>query len=345
MTNQTKRRVLLIGPIILDKNNSGGEGEKLYQQLLAEGYEVHKRSIHRNKFLRLFNTLWFILVQHKKYDIAILMLFSGKAFVLEFLSTVMLNMLKKPIVGVIHGGAFHHFYSQFPETTDYVFNRINQLYSPSHFLINYFSARGHHVAYLPNFINLEAFDFKPKPNFELKFVWVRGLHNIYNPQTAIRAIAELSVNHPNIHLTMIGADKGELHNCQQLVKQLSLDKHVTFAGYIQNHELPNKLHQFDAFLNTTSYESFGVSLIEAAACGLPIISSAVGEIPMIWKHEENILLYKEESLNDLINQMEKLITSSKIREKLINNGNLIARQYQWSDIAPKWFKILSNTKN
>ena len=93
-TNVNKQnRIAIIGPIIIDSKSSGGEGEKLYQKLKEEGYTVYKRSIHRGKFQRMINTLWFLLTKSKEYDTVILLLFSGKAFILEYISAILAKFL------------------------------------------------------------------------------------------------------------------------------------------------------------------------------------------------------------------------------------------------------------
>lgn len=338
--NNNRPKILLVGPIILDKNNSGGEGEKLYQKLKQEGYEINRRSTYRSKISRLISSMYFIVFKPRKYDVIILMLFSGKAFILEFLVTITAKLYRKQIVGVIHGGAFHHFYTHFPETTDLVFNRIDQLYSPSHFLINYFSARGHYVKYLPNFVNLDLFPLRKKKDFNYSIVWIRAFHSVYNPQLIIKAVSRLKEKYPKLQLYMAGADKGELEFCKKVAEENNIKNRVHFIGYIQNTELSDELSKHDIFVNTTSFESFGVSLIEAAACGLPIISSNVGEIPMIWNNETNILLFDDKNLEQLVQQLDKMISSEELRNKIAFNGNLIALQFQWSDITIKWNNAL-----
>jgi glycosyltransferase involved in cell wall biosynthesis len=65
---------------------------------------------------------------------------------------------------------------------------------------------------------------------------------------------------------------------------------ITFTGPINNTELPAYYSSHSVFLNTTSYESFGMAVLEAAACGIPTVSTPVGEIPLLWKAGEEIML-------------------------------------------------------
>lgn len=342
---EKKNRIAIIGPIIIDNKSSGGEGEKLYQKLNADGYTVYKRSIHRGKFKRMINTLWFLLMKSKEYDTVILLLFSGKAFILEYISAILAKLLNKKIIGVLHGGAFHQFYTSFPSFSDYLFEKCDAVYTPSIFLKNYFLARGTVVQYLPNFIPLEEFKQpETKRIFQKRILWVRGFHDIYNPEMAIRVMAELIKTHPDAKLVMIGPDKGTMEKCKDLANNLHVKNNISFLGFIPNHELINHFQQADIYINTTRYESFGVALMEAAGTALPIVSTNVGEIPLLWKNNINILLCEDGDYIEMSKNIYTLFENASLRNQIAENGYQLTQNYTWESIGPKWHSILQNLK-
>jgi glycosyltransferase involved in cell wall biosynthesis len=340
-----KNRIAIIGPIIIDSKSSGGEGEKLYQKLKEEGYTVYKKSIYRGKLKRMINTLWFLLTKSNKYDTVILLLFSGKAFILEYISAILAKLLNKKIIGVLHGGAFHQFYTNFPSFSDYLFEKCDAIYTPSVFLKNYFLARGTLVEYLPNFIPLEQFK-KPekKRNFAKRVLWVRGFHNIYNPEMAIYVMAELMKTHPETKLVMIGPDKGTMDRCKELANKLHVKDNISMLGFVSNHELISYFQNADVYINTTRYESFGVALMEAAGTALPIVSTNVGEIPLLWKHNLNILLCEDGDYIEMSKNIRALFENETLRTQLAENGYQLTQNYTWNSIGPKWHTILQNLK-
>jgi SAM-dependent methyltransferase len=85
----------------------------------------------------------------------------------------------------------------------------------------------------------------------------------------------LKKNFPQISLTMIGPDKGILNEILLMIKELGLESNIKIIGPISNQELFKYYQSHSVYLNTTSYESFGVALVEAAACGIPIVSTNV----------------------------------------------------------------------
>jgi glycosyltransferase involved in cell wall biosynthesis len=68
------------------------------------------------------------------------------------------------------------------------------------------------------------------------------------------------------------------------------DNNIYFLGKINQEEVPTFLYTLDIFLNTIEFESFGVSTIEAMACGLPVIAYKAGGAEEIIQHDENGIL-------------------------------------------------------
>lgn len=338
----SQKRIAIIGPILTDKNSSGGEGEKLFTKLKNEGFVVYKRSGYRNKILRLIDTLFFVFWYARKYDIVVIMLFGGQSFILEALALISARLLRKKTIGVIHGGAFHEFYYRKTRVVNYIFNRFSSLYTPSKFLQYFFWAKGHNVNYLPNFIEFKCFYLPQKKRvFDYKIIWIRALHSIYNPQLAIEALKLVKNEFPRATLTMIGPNKGELENCVKLAKELNVMESVNFIGFVPNSNLVNYLHENDLFINTTNYESFGVSLMEAASTGIPIVSTNVGEIPYIWKNNENILLTKVNDKDDLSAKIISLFRDQNKRNEISESALECAKRYEWNEIKIEWLKLLS----
>lgn len=336
-----KPRIAIIGPIIIDNKSSGGEGEKLFQKLKEEGYIVYKKSIYRSKIKRLLDTLWFLIIKHNKFDTIILLQFSGKSFVLEFLVTIIAKLLRKKTIGVMHGGAIHEFHSKYTSIYNSSLNRLSEIYTPSLFLLQYFKSKGIEVKYLPNFITLKQFSPPTKTReFSGRILWVRAFHDIYNPEMAILMMAELVKLQPHAKLSMVGPDKGELEKCKQLRSKLNLENNIDFIGFIPNKDLPQFYQSTDIYINTTHYESFGVALMEAAACELPIVSTNVGEIPQIWAEDTNILLCDSGDYKTMSKEVNKLFTDSELRKDLGIKAQKNTQRYTWESIKPIWEMIL-----
>ena len=140
---------------------------------------------------------------------------------------------------------------------------------------------------------------------------------------------------------MIGPDLGELDSCKKLIDEFGLHKNIEILGHIDQSKLVNYFHENDIYLNTTSYESFGNALCEAASCGIPIISSSVGEIPYIWKHKCNILLSDKLNAAKFTEMVEKLIKNEELRKSIILNAKKNIKKFDKKIILKSWTDLLT----
>ena len=95
-------------------------------------------------------------------------------------------------------------------------------------------------------------------------------------------------------------------------------------------------------MNTTSYESFGVAVVEAALCGIPIVSNSVGEIPFLWTHLENALLVQDQDLAQYVKNVVQLLEQPEFAEKIAMQARSKALEFDWTRIQPAWEKLLMN---
>lgn len=111
------------------------------------------------------------------------------------------------------------------------------------------------------------------PRFRL--LHVASLNPVKDQATLIRAVHELIARHIDLHLDIVGEDSmsGAL---SALVRTLGLDRHVTVHGFRSSTELVSLYHSAHLLVLSSRHEAAGVVLLEAAACGVPVVGSSVG---------------------------------------------------------------------
>jgi glycosyltransferase involved in cell wall biosynthesis len=334
------KRILVTGPIFDTPSGPSGQGGKLYTALKSEGYTIYKRSNKKNRILRLIDTLEFILLNFWKYDVAIVQVFSYKAFILESIVIIINKLLGKKVIAVIRGGAFPEFTNKYPSYVKFVLTKCDAVESPSKFIIE--ELKNHHlmVGYTPNFIDPTYFPYSWKHSDQPLLLWIRAFHKIYNPQIAINCVTYLKKEFPQIKLTMIGPDQGELTNIQKLINELSLENNIDIIGPLPNHELHKYYQSHAVFLTTTSYESFGVAMVEAANCGIPMVATNIGEIPYMWEDEKEILLAKINNQHEFNSQVKRLLTESYLAQQLSKNAHEKAKEFTWEAIKKRWITLI-----
>ncbi len=332
---------LFIGSFLSEQKGSLSASETVAQNLKEKNIKL--TSFKRNKWLRMIDILINILTF--KGSIIHIEVYSGQAFIIAQLSALFIRLKKSKLILTLHGGMLIDFHKKNPKKVEWLLKEANEIYTPSYYLQTYFSSLEFKISYLPNSINLANFEFKRTEVKKLNLLWVRGFSEIYNPLLAIKTLYILKQKFPTASLTMIGPDAGLLNKVKDLCHKLNLNDAVTFTGPVPNNQLYKYYQSHHVYLNTTSYESFGIAVIEAAACGIPIVSSSVGEIPYLWSHKENILLSKNLDENEFAQLVEELFTNETLEYKLSLAGRKKAEEFSWDNVSSLWLKLLESKSN
>jgi glycosyltransferase involved in cell wall biosynthesis len=124
--------------------------------------------------------------------------------------------------------------------------------------------------------------------------------------------------HANLRLVLIGCGGLDIHNCERELRDFSranrLDRSVLFTG--STHNVERFLQASDIFVFPTEREAFGISLIEAMACGLPVVSTAIGGIKDFLRHGENGLVVEPGNGEQLREALERLIEDTGLAAAL-----------------------------
>ncbi|MCU0421843.1 MAG: glycosyltransferase family 4 protein [Bacteroidia bacterium] len=332
------KSVIFIGTYLSAKKGTISIPEKL--KLLFNGkVNIYLSSNKENKLWRLIDIS--INLLFKKYSTAFFDVFSGNAFIITEVGTILAKWKRKKIVLTLRGGKLAEFSGENENRLKMVFNRADIIQTPSYFLKSHFESWGYSINYLPNGVDLEKFPYLPNKTNGLKLLWVRGFSEIYNPLIAVRTLHILKTKFPKITLTMVGPDGGMLHLVKEEIQKLKLEQSITLTGPVPNHQLRDYYHSHQIYLNTTSYESFGTAIIEAAACGIPIVSSNVGEIPYLWKHKENIMLTEELDQQHFAYAVETLLEDPELSFKLSKQAKIKAESFDWHNLTPVWNQLFN----
>lgn len=129
--------------------------------------------------------------------------------------------------------------------------------------------------YIPNIVNIDFFNplNKPKNNI-FRFINVASLDENKNQKMLIQSFAKVFKD-KNIRLTIVG-DGPELLSLKNLIDELQMQEQITLFGRANREEVKTIMQESDAFVLSSQYETFGVVVIEAMACGLPVIATKCG---------------------------------------------------------------------
>jgi len=133
------------------------------------------------------------------------------------------------------------------------------------------------IAVIPNPVDLSAFDIVPQSKAENTFEFLSVA--LFRPEKRhdllLRAFAQVRQWHPKVRLTMVG-DGPEFRRIKRLIAELKLTNAVTLTGYLPQPKIAVQMQKSNALVLASDFETFGVVLIEALACGLPVIATRCG---------------------------------------------------------------------
>jgi len=152
----------------------------------------------------------------------------------------------------------------------------------------------------------------------------------------LNAIAVAKKEIPTITCAIIG-DGPERGLLEDLAVKLGVEENVSFTGFVDQDGLTAYMKASKVFVLPSIREGFGLVIVEANACGLPVISirhdmSAVRELV---EDGVNGFLVNDISSREIAEAITKLVTDEALRERLAENGFAMAKKYGWSDISTK----------
>ena len=314
----------------------------LGQRLTNFGWNVSFTSQGNNRLVRLVDMAQAILRRRQRYHVACVDVFSGSAFLWAQVAAVLLRRLGKPCVLTLHGGNLPAFARENPARVRRLLASAAAVTCPSAYLHKEMRVFRDDLLLIPNGVDLKLYNFHLRyPPFS-RLVWLRDFHSIYNPEMAVWVLHHLQSVGRKVQLTMFGLDKhdGSLGKTKALAARLGLEHQISFPGSVPKERVPTELNTGDVFLNTTNFDNTPVSVIEAMASGLPVVSTKVGGIPYLLKHDDTALLVAPGDSEQMARQVQRLTTEPGLASRLGANGRKLVESFDWEYLLPQWDKLL-----
>ena len=337
--NETHKLLGIIGSMAsAGKAINVPAGQLLAVNLQNEGYRVVIASDKKIKLLRLLDTLLTIIRYRNLLDFIIIQVYSGLGFILVDAASWIGSLLKIPLIFHVHGGNIPEFLARYPKWSIRVLKRSTAFVCPSQYLTEALSHWGFDPVVIPNYVEICHYPFRLRSHPQPKLIWLRAFHEIYNPLMVPRMMKKLGGDQINANINMAGPDKGDgsLQAMIELGERLSINYTINVLGKIEHDHVPKFLSEGDIFINTTNVDNTPVSLIEAMACGLCIVSTNVGGIPYLVEDGLDGLLVPPDDAAAMAAAVQKLLNDPGLAERLSSNARRKAEGFDWEHILPLW---------
>jgi glycosyltransferase involved in cell wall biosynthesis len=337
-----KPAVLLVANFLSEGGGSRSVMEDVADRLRRSGWKVIVTSGRRAGWLRGVDMVATAIRRRDEYALAVVDVYSGRAFRWAEEVGRFLRLARKAHLLVLRGGGLPEFAAHHPRRVRRLLAGADAVAAPSGFLLERLRPYRADLRLLANPLELTAYPFRVRERPAARLVWLRSFHSMYDPALAVQVLARLSRRFPHAELAMVGPDKGDgsLEATRRTARELGVAERVRFVGGVSKGEVPARLDSGDVFLNTTGVDNTPVSVLEAMACGLCVVSTDVGGIPYLLEDGRDALLVAPRDPDRMAAAVERVLVEPGLAGRLSRAARAKAERLDWSRIFPQWEDLL-----
>lgn len=240
-----------------------------------------------------------------------------------------------PVVVNYRGGEAETFFAHAFRRVRPTLRRAAAVVVPSDFLAGVFNTRQIATITVPNIIDIQRFASENQNRHEsLNVLVTRNLEPIYDISTALRTFHRVVSECPGATLTVCGSgpDREQL---EAQCRQLGIADAVSFTGTVDNDRMADLYHAAGVLLNTSLVDNMPISILEALACGVPVVSTDAGGIPFLVEHNKSALLFAPGDDAGMAAAIVSLFTDRARADELSRAGLEEVQQYAWPAVKLK----------
>jgi glycosyltransferase involved in cell wall biosynthesis len=168
-------------------------------------------------------------------------------------------------------------------------------------------------------------------------LWAGQIYPPKNLGRLLEALAQVREEIPH-KLVIAGEERWRTKEDLELIEQLGLNDRVHFTGWVSHDELPAFYNLADLFVLPSLYEGFGIPLLEAMACGCPVLSSTTGSPPEVV--EDAGYLVNPLKVDDIAAGICEVLSNSECRSAIVAKGLRRVKDFSWEKCARETLKVL-----
>lgn len=256
------------------------------------------------------------------------------------------------IVSTLHGSDAYLLKNTNYFFKNFILKNTDHLTAVSKSLLNIYKNNKTKLSHIPNGINTSKYQKQNTPvtiyeKFQINFpylLFIGRLTEIKGLDFLLQAMPTINSKFPKLKLVIAG-DGPEKKDLVELVTKLKIKKQVIFLGKVSNKET-NQLYSYASIFIAPSIlvkgqaEGFGMVILEALACEVPVIATNTGGIKEIISHRKNGLLVEEKNSEALSDAVLELLKNGNLRDRFRKKGReLVLNNYSWKTISQKYLSI------
>jgi glycosyltransferase involved in cell wall biosynthesis len=172
--------------------------------------------------------------------------------------------------------------------------------------------------------------------FKIQKPYIFYVGNAYphkNVEGLVKAFLEIRRNYQYLQLVLAGND----HYFWRKIKEKYQDKNIIYAGFVSDEEMVALYKEAACYIVPSFEEGFGIPLLEAMACGTPVVSSDAASLPEIGG--DAAIYFDPKNINEMSQKIMEVLNSQKIKKELIEKGEKRYKDFSWEKLARETLEV------
>jgi L-malate glycosyltransferase len=211
---------------------------------------------------------------------------------------------------------------------------VDEIVVPSEYLRGVFERHGYRVRVIRNVVDTSRFQYRERAPLRPRLLSVRNLEPHYRVDDTLRAFAILKTRFPQATLTVAGtgSEEGRL---RRLAAALGAGG-IRFVGRVEPAAIPRLYDEADIFVNSSVVDNQPVSVLEAFAAGLPVVSTRMGDIAAMVRNGEFGLLVPPGNPLAMADAIATLLLNPDLPQRIVRGARKEVEAYAWARVREEW---------
>jgi L-malate glycosyltransferase len=348
-----------IGIVAVSLESPGGQGVQaaiLAERLREEGYEITfipvnprfpagLRWLRRYPYLRTFvNELLYLpsLLRIRGCDVVHIFSAAYWSFLISPLPAMLAaRFFGKRVVLNYHSGQANDHLANWGMLVHPWLRFTDEIVVPSRYLEEVFAHYGYRVRVIPNVVDTSLYAYRDRAPLRPRLLSARNLEPHYCVENTLEAFRLIRSDFPDATITVAGGGTEE-PRLRRLAESFRMSG-VRFVGHVPPAGMPELYADTDVFLNSSIVDNQPVSVLEAFAAGLPVVSTTPGDLTFLVRHGETGLVVPRDDPAALAQAIRALLADPELARSIARRARLEVEEYTWSRVRSKWTELYADS--
>ena len=252
------------------------------------------------------------------------------------------KLLRKRVILNYHSGEAQDHLERWGGLVHPWLRLADEIVVPSDYLRRVFARFGYQARVIPNVVDVSRFKYRERIPLEPRFLSIRNLESHYGVDVVIRAFARIRRRYPQAQL-VVGGDGSQRASLEGLVRELDVDG-VHFIGSYAPAEAPGIYDAADILLNASVVDNQPVSVLEAFASGLPVVSTPTGDIGAMLQGGAAGVVVMPDDPEAMAAAAAGLLEDPPRARRIARCARISLERFSWAHASTGWAEVYGQGK-